>query len=194
MNTKRKLVALLAIAALVGIVNATVFVYYPISVTVSPQPPPVIFRPGTNANKTDLWGETIEVIVEDYGTKLTITVHPTVQRNYYYDIVKIFNRDENNAYYAKFRVLTPITDERISKAYLIVVNETEDIVSMIDLMSSGLQPDVWIELNAYSILRVDLYLELTDYELTDYQDGDPVTAKIDFIYSPTNTEEPPLTP
>ncbi|MFN3267718.1 MAG: hypothetical protein ACK416_00495, partial [Zestosphaera sp.] len=166
MNTKRKLIALLAIAALVGIVNATVFVYYPINITVSPQEPPVIFQGGSNANKTDLWGEDIEVTIEDYGTKLTITVHPTMQKNYYYDIVKVANNDQNNAYYIKFRVLTPINDPRISKAYLIIGNQK------IDLMSSDLQPNNWITLSAGSTLRVDLYLELTGYS------GGSITASV----------------
>lgn len=43
MNTKRKLIALLAIATLVSIVNASVFVYYPINITITPQQPPIVF-------------------------------------------------------------------------------------------------------------------------------------------------------
>ncbi len=54
MNTKRKLIALLAIATLVSIVNASVFVYYPINMTINPQQPPVVFVAGGNANGDDL--------------------------------------------------------------------------------------------------------------------------------------------
>jgi hypothetical protein len=107
MNTKRKLIALLAIATLISIVNASVFVYYPINLTISPQEPPVVFSAGSNANKRDLGDKTITVSTSNSGTSLTIEVHPTLQRNYYYDIAKIENNDGSNTYYIKFRVTNP---------------------------------------------------------------------------------------
>ena len=185
MNMRRKLIVLLAIATLVSIVNASVFVYYPINLKISPQQPPVVFIPGSNSDGTDLWGSTITVNIGGGGTNLSIEVHPTLQRNYYYDIVKIRNNDNNNAYYLKFRVISPISDERVSEAYLIIGG---DYSEKIDLKQGGLQPSVWFTLSTSSELRVDLYLVLTGYT------GGGITVEVDLIYSTTNTEVPPEPP
>ncbi|MEM4686820.1 MAG: hypothetical protein QXY67_04980, partial [Zestosphaera sp.] len=77
-NIKRKIIILLAIATLISIVNASVFVYYPVTLKISPQQPPVVFQEGTNTNTTDLWGKTITVNIGNEGTSLKITVHPTL--------------------------------------------------------------------------------------------------------------------
>ena len=184
MNTKRKLIALLAIATLISIVNASVFVYYPINLTISPQEPPVVFSAGSNANKRDLGDRTITVITSNSGTSLTIEVHPTLQRNYYYDIAEIKNNDDSNTYYIKFRVTEPITDSRVDKAYLII---NEDYNNKIDLKSSGVQPNDWIELSSSSEFRVDLYIVLNSVGSGD------ITVGVDLIISTTSTESPPST-
>jgi hypothetical protein len=184
MNTKRKLIALLAIATLISIVNASVFVYYPINLTISPQQPPVVFSAGNNANVSDLWGETITVITSNSNTSLTIKVHPTLQRNYYYDIAKIKNNDDSNTYYIKFRVTTPINDSGVNEAYLII---NGDYDNKIDLKNGGVQPSVWITLNSSSVFRVDLYIVLNSFE------GGDITVGVDLIISTTNTESPPST-
>jgi hypothetical protein len=191
MNTKRKLIALLAIATLISIVNASVFVYYPINLTISPQEPPVVFSAGSNANVdgNDLWGETITVYIKDgvdtnEGTSLTIEVHPTLQRNYYYDIAKIKNNDDSNTYYIKFRVTTPITDNGVNEAYLVI---NGDYNNKIDLKSSGVQPNDWIELSSSSAFRVDLYIVLDSVGSSD------ITVGADLIISTTSTESPPST-
>jgi hypothetical protein len=183
MNTKRKLIALLAIATLISIVNASVFVYYPINLTISPQQPPVVFSTGNNSNTRDLWDKTITVSTGG-GTNLTIKVHPTLQRNYYYDIARIKNNDDLNTYYIKFRVTTPITDNGVSVAYLII---NGDYDNKIDLKSSGVQPSGWITLSSSSEFRVDLYIVLNSVE------GGDITAGVDLIISTTNAESPPST-
>jgi hypothetical protein len=185
MNTKRKLIALLAIATLISIVNASVFVYYPIKLTISPKNPPVVFSAGNNANVNgnDLWGETITVITGD-GTSLTIEVHPTLQRNYYYDIAKIKNNDDSNTYYIKFRVTTPITDNGVNEAYLII---NGDYNNKIDLTSGEVQPSYWITLSSLGEFRVDLYIVLNSVE------GGDITVGVDLIISTTNAESPPTT-
>jgi len=185
MNMRRKLIVLLAIATLVSIVNASVFVYYPINLTISPQQPPVVFESGSNAGQRDLWGGIITVNIGDEGTSLSIKVHPTLQRNYYYDIVKIKNND-NNVYYLKFRVISPIADDRVSAAYLIIADG--DYSEKINLKQGTLQPDGWFTLSADSKLRVDLYLVLTGYA------DSSITVEVDLIYSTTTTETPPMPP
>ena len=57
---------------------ASVFVYYPATITVSPVIPPVVFATGSNAGQPDLgYGNTIQVITGSNGTKLDVTIHPT---------------------------------------------------------------------------------------------------------------------
>lgn len=182
-NTKRKIIALLAIATLISIVNASIFVYYPITLTISPQEPPVIFEKGSNANAKDLWGKTILVNIGDDNTKLTITVHPTLQRNYYYDIAKIHNKD-SNTYFVKFRVISPINDERVTSAYLIINGIKINL-----LENNELQPESWIELKGSEKLIVDLYVELAGYS------GGDIEVSVDLIITTTQTvETPPTTP
>ena len=184
MNTKRKLIALLAIATLISIVNASVFVYYPITLTISPQNPPVVFSTGSNSNKRDLWDKTITVSIDD-DTRLTIEVHPTLQRNYYYDIAKIKNNDDLNTYYIKFRVTKSINDDRVNEAYLIINGDYNN--KIIDLTSGGVQPSDWITLSSLGEFRVDLYIVLNSVE------GGDITVGVDLIISTTNTESPPPT-
>jgi len=187
MNTKRKLIALLAIATLISIVNASVFVYYPITLTISPQNPPVVFLEGSNAGGNDLWGNTITVNTGD-GTSLTIEVHPTLQKNYYYNITEIKNNDSLHAYYIKFRVTEPITDSRVDEAYLIINNTNTKVQHIIKLKSGEVQPDDWIELGSSSKFRVDLYIVLNSVGSSS-----SITVRVDLIISTTNAESPPST-
>ncbi|MEM4823480.1 MAG: hypothetical protein QXV31_00380 [Zestosphaera sp.] len=184
-NIKRKVIILLAIATLISIVNASVFVYYPVTLTISPKQPPVVFQEGTNAGKPDLWGETITVNIVD-DTKLVITVHPTLQRNYYYNLTEIVSQDSSNTYYIKFRVTKAINDVRVNTAYLII-NST-GAQYQIDLKTTELQPNNWISLQAGGKLRVDLYLELSDYS------GGGIKASVDLIITTTQTTETPPEP
>jgi len=185
MNTKRKLIALLAIATLISIVNASVFVYYPINLTISPQNPPVEFLEGSNSNGRDLWDKTITVSTSD-GTSLTIKVHPTLQRNYYYDIARIINNDDSNTYYIKFRVTTPITDDRVDEAYLII---NGDYNNKIDLESGEVQPSDWITLSNSDEFRVDLYIVLNSVGSSSN-----ITVGVDLIISTTEESVTPPTP
>ena len=184
MNTKKKLIALLAIATLVSIVNASVFVYYPINITITPQQPPIVFVGGDNANQRDLWGNTITVNIGDSGTSLAIEVHPTLQRNYYYDIARIKNNDISNTYYIKFRVTQAITDNRVNEAYLIISDSGTQY--KIDLRGGNLQPDEWISLGTSGELRVDLYIVLSGYD-----GSSSISVGVDLIYSATSTTETP---
>ena len=190
MKTKRKLIALLAIATLISIVNASVFVYYPINLTISPQNPPVVFSTGSNSNERDLWDKTITVditdgVADNEGTRLTIEVHPTLQKNYYYDIARIKNNDDKHTYYIKFRVTSCINDDRVYEAYLIINNTNTQYE--IDLKSSGVQPnDDWITLSSLGEFRVDLYIVPKSV-------GGTIEFKVDLIISTTNAESPPST-
>ena len=95
------LIALL-IAVVISIAFASVFVYYPMAVTLQPVYPPVYFATGDNSNQNDLGGSvsdttytsnTISVLIGSNEASLNITVHPTYQTAVYKSVAKIFNRD-----------------------------------------------------------------------------------------------------
>ena len=106
---KRRLTPLLLIPLLLGTVLAVaaVFVYYPGSMTVQQTAPPVVFQLGANAGQPDLGsGNTIAVSIGANQTSVTMTLHPTYQKTYYQDILRIVNNDVQ-AYYLYIRVNTP---------------------------------------------------------------------------------------
>ncbi|MEM4789724.1 MAG: hypothetical protein QXV06_08060, partial [Ignisphaera sp.] len=82
--------------AITAIVLASVFAYYPLTITVSPTAPGVVFEIGSNANQPDIGTRnTITVTIGDNKTSASITIHPTYQENYYKDVLRITNGDDN---------------------------------------------------------------------------------------------------
>jgi len=87
------LIALL-IAVVISIAFASVFVYYPMAVTLQPVQPPVYFATGTNSDQDDLGsGNKISVSIGSNAMSLNITVHPTYQTAVYKSVAKIVNSD-----------------------------------------------------------------------------------------------------
>ncbi|MEM4686113.1 MAG: hypothetical protein QXY67_01290, partial [Zestosphaera sp.] len=76
-----------------------------------------------------------------------------------------------------------ITDDGVVRAFLIIRDTNNQ--HQIDLKTTGLQPNNWISLQASGELRVDLYLELSDYP------GNEVSASVDLIITTTDTTETP---
>lgn len=184
------LFVLLAISLAATAVFASVFVYYPATVTATPTAPPVIFAEGSNANKIDLKGNTISVSITNANTSLAVTVHPTYQTTYYKNITLIKNLD-SNAYYIAVRVNTPASDTNLQSAKLIIRDSTSGDLKEIDLMKSGTSS--WISLSAGSSFTVDLSITYAAGASSDYKTppGSGFTANIQLIYSPTNTETAP---
>jgi len=120
------LIALL-IAVVISIAFASVFVYYPMAVTLQPVSPPVYFDAGANSNQNDLGGSgtpytsnIISVSIGSNATYLTITVHPTYQVTYYKNVSIVYNND-GKSYKVCFRVNTPLSNlPPNSKAYLYI--------------------------------------------------------------------------
>jgi len=105
------LIALL-IAVVISIAFASVFVYYPMIVTVSAVSPPIMIGYGSNSNQNDLgYGNTIQVSVGSNNASLSITIHPTYGVSYYKNISIITNTEPagGKAYNIYIRVVTPIT-------------------------------------------------------------------------------------
>jgi len=194
MKAERKLIALLAVAALVSIVNASVFVYYPITVILQPTQPPIIFLPGNNAGGQDLYGNRIGVLIGDASTSLTITVHPTYQTNYYKNLTVIRNTDTTNSYYVAIRVNTHFNNSKITEAKLRIYylnGATEIEITKVDLLTTGTTS--WLgPLSADGKWFVDINITIS--ESGGSPDSAPFTsdsASLQLIYSPQNVERAP---
>ena len=108
MNNKNTLILVAGLMAMV-FVAASVFAYYPLSITVYPTTPPVTFATGSNSNQNDLGpGNTITVSLGSNSTSASVTVHPTYQKTYYKDVLRITNSD-SKAYNVYIRVDSAIT-------------------------------------------------------------------------------------
>jgi hypothetical protein len=191
MKAERKLIALLAVAALVSIVNASVFVYYPITVGLQPTQPPIIFSKGKNAGGQDLYGNTIGVSMGNANTSLTITVHPTYQTNYYKNLTVIKNTDSSNSYYVAIRVNTPFSNSKITEAKLLIFDSSGTNIAVVDLKTTGTTS--WLDpLSAGGKWFVDI--KITISESGGSPDSAPFTsdsASLQLIYSPQNEESAP---
>ena len=111
MNNKNSYILTLVIGLMaMAFIAASVFAYYPLSITVSPVQPPIVFALGSNSNKPDLGSDKfITVLPGDNSTSASVTIHPTYQTTYYKDVLRIRNVD-TKAYSVYLRVETPITN------------------------------------------------------------------------------------
>ncbi|MGC9115289.1 MAG: hypothetical protein ACP5HH_04730, partial [Fervidicoccaceae archaeon] len=174
---------LVAASLVAAAVFASVFVYYPVSVAATPTAPPVIFAEGSNANKADLYGNTITVSISQANTSLSITVHPTYQKTYYKNITLIKNLD-SNAYYIAFRV-NPVstTDTNLQSVQLIIKDSSDNIVTTIDLMTTSTSTSSWIQIPANSQYTVDLSISYSAGASSTYTSapGSGFTASLQLI-------------
>ncbi|MGQ9691844.1 MAG: hypothetical protein ACUVQY_11445 [Thermoproteota archaeon] len=185
-HTKELITLTILFALTLSVVNAAVFVYYPIDITAQWGPRPVYFEKGTNADQPDLSEkEKIEVRLSDDNTSASITVHPSrMGMTYYKDVLRIVNGDGDRAYYIGFTVNTAFTNDSISKAYLIVKNPINDeLIGRVDLRSTETTWEPWT-LGTNSQLRVDLMFVIS----SSGKGSDK--ARIYLVYSPTY-EKPP---
>jgi len=192
------LIALL-IAVVISIAFASVFVYYPMEVTLRPVQPPVYFDEGTNANKADLGSDnTISVSIGSNKASLTITVHPTYRVTYYKDVSIVYNND-GKSYKVCFRVNTPLSDLPSGlKVYLYIYSQggtrslsgnpptPSSYLAQIDLTSNG---ETCVgTLDSDNFYEMDLYIYIPEgasgITSTTY------TAEIHLIYTPSS-ETPP---
>jgi hypothetical protein len=190
----------LAIAIILSYAFASVFVYYPVTVILSPVNPPIKFIGGSNANQSDLGGggspytsNTIGVIIGPNSTSLTLYLHPTIQHNYYRNVSLIVNTD-GKAYYITVRVVTAITAASLrpmSQARLLIYDAPSggSIVANVNLLSTGDTPTPPVAIPAGAVWRIDLYIFIPEGSTVS---GTP-TANLQLIYSPSN-ETPPTLP
>jgi len=190
-NQKRTLATLAALAITLAIVNASVFAYYPIDVTITGVQPPVAFDLGGNANKADLGaGNNIAVALGANSASAAITIHPTYQHTYYHDVLKVNNIDTNKAYYVAFKVTSAISSwPSGSVAKMIIYSSGGSNVLEVYLTAGGTTN--WIgPLNAGDYYRIDFYIY--------YPEGNQLPSgtqvRMQLIYSPQNTVSAPTLP
>lgn len=180
---------LIIFSTLIGIVNASIFVYYPINTQISPKAPPIIFKYGSNTGRTDLRGTTITATMGDANTSLTITIHPTYQKTYYKDIARINNTDENHAYYVMLNVINSLTNTKILNAKLYLYEGNVKKLEA-NLLTTGTTS--WVSMNAKAEWRIDIEIEINEtggsYNNPPFT-SDSTTLKL--IYSTQNIENPP---
>jgi len=186
----KRLYILIALAVALAIANASVFVYYPITVNITGVQP-VAFDLGSNANQADLGtGNYIAVSLGANKSSVTINIHPTYQYTYYHSIVLVKNIDTGKSYYVAFRVVTPISGwPSGSVAKMIIYGSDGSKKLEVDLIAGGTTS--WIgPLNADDYYRIDFYIY--------YPEGSPLpsgtTASVRLIYSPQNPSTIPTVP
>jgi len=198
----KRLYILIALAIALAIVNASVFVYYPLTVSVQGTTAEVRFALGSNANQPDLAGTTITVALEgSYNTKATVAVHPTNEKTYYRNVLVIENHGVDRTYYAWINVTQAISSSSITAAYLYVKDGSGNILAKIDLKTTGIQPGRSASPNYITIpaatqsdttvtpgkLYIDIEIEIDrDVDAGTVSD----TAQLELIYSPQSLERP----
>ncbi|WP_048163365.1 hypothetical protein [Thermogladius calderae] len=198
MRFDRRILALVAVAVFTSIVFASVFVYYPVSVAVSPVAPPVYFEYGTNANQPDLGGaNTIAVNLGSNKTSLEITIHPTYQVSYYKNISLIVNGD-SKTYYVTLKVVTTASGLPANSKLVLYVYSKGAARSLsghptptpsgyhtsLDLTTTSQTPQIAI--TAGNAIELDVYVYIPE----GYQLPASVNAQLLLVYSPS-TETPP---
>jgi len=178
-HSKELIILTILLAVAVSVVNAAVFVYYPISITAEWKKPPVRFDTGSNAGKADL-SDTITVTPGDDGASVAIIVHPSRRQTTYYKNITLIINDDNKNYYYGFNVTQAFNPSGpIEEAVLIVRQLTGgDPIVTVDLKSTG--PQGWGQtLSAGGAVRIDLRFKIN----TDTESAQ--TALVQLVYSPT---------
>jgi len=204
--SRARVSAVLAIAALLlsSLGFASVFTYYPVTVSISPVPPPVSFTTGTgsNAGQPDLGaGNTISVSIGASGASADITIHPTFRTTYYKNITMIKNWEPSSggkAYNVYIRVVTQASLPAGSQAVVYIYSQgatrsltgfpnpapaSGTYVASVSLLSSGttsIGP-----LNPGSAWEVDVLVYIPEGTTPS-----STTAQIQLIYTPSG-ETPP---
>jgi len=186
----KRLVVVAALALTAALVaNAAVFVYYPAIINVEPVKPDVVFDIGTNSNQPDLAGNTITVTIpgvttttDGNATEVYITVHPTLQYTYYYDILTIKNNGGID-YYVNIYIYSTNVTSAFTEAYIIIDG------TKISLDQTGFASATNLVLPAGGSFSVSLLFYAPDSQIFPQ---DPVQINMSVVYSPVNEQFQPL--
>lgn len=177
--------------AITAIVLASVFAYYPLTITVSPTAPGVVFETGSNAGNPDIGtGNQIAVTIGANQTSAYITIHPTYQENYYKDVLRIKNNDDNamNVYIIFTSVSNNLPADSVVKLF---VYEGANRVRELDITNPGTNQPIPIGLIAVGrTWQIDFYVYIPEGK-SIREASYSASAKL--VYSPS-TETPPVNP
>jgi hypothetical protein len=181
---RRVIAAAMLPLLLLTIAYASVFVYYPMTITTTAVEPPVVFDEGSNAGGEDLGGNTIDVSISPQNTSITITLHPTYQETLYKNVSLIKNLD-TRAYNVYIRVLTPLSLPSSSSAVLQIRSlDGATVIATVDLLSTGTTP-------IGSLAAGDTWSMWVHYTIPEQSSPPPTTsATLQLIYTPSS-ESPP---
>ncbi|MEM1529485.1 MAG: hypothetical protein QXQ51_04755 [Desulfurococcaceae archaeon] len=184
------LVLALALLAMTATL-ASVFAYYPLTLQVVPTAPGVVFEKGSNAGQPDIGaGNTITVSVGANKTSATITIHPTYQENYYKDVLRINNTDDNamNVYIVFTSVSNTLPAGSVVKLF---VYEDTTKVKELNVTNPQLNQPISIGLlGATKVWQIDIYVYIPEGTVIT---GRSYTADAKLVYTPS-TETPPANP
>ncbi len=170
---------------------AAVFAYYPLTLQVVPTAPGVVFEPGSNAGQPDIGvGNTITVTIGANKTSASIEIHPTYQENYYKDVLRINNTDDNamNVYIVFTSVSNTLPTGSIVKLF---VYEDTTKVRELDVTNPAVNQPISIGLLGVGrVWQLDIYVYIP--EGTDIT-GASYTANAKLVYTPS-AETPPANP
>jgi hypothetical protein len=182
--SRRVVAAAMLPLLLLTIAYASVFVYYPMTITTTAVEPPVVFDEGSNANQADLGSNTIGVSISSQNTSITITLHPTYQNTLYKNVSLIKNLD-TKAYNVYIRVLTPLSLPSSSSAVLQIRSlDGATVIATVDLLSTGTT-------SIGSLAAGDAWSMWVNYIIPEQSSPPPTTsATLQLIYTPSS-ESPP---
>lgn len=171
---------------------ASVFVYYPLTITVQLQAPGVIFETGSNAGKPDIGtGNSITVTLGDNQTSASVTIHPTYQYNYYKDVLRITNNDDNQM--SVYLIFTSVSNTLPQGSVVkILVYKEGNKVKEEDITDPRQNNPISIgTLAAGSTWQIDFYVEIPEGTRIT---GASYTATARLVYTPSSNETPPVNP
>lgn len=189
MRYKMTLLPVIAVLATM-IVLASVFVYYPFNITAQPQSPGVIFEGGSNAGQPDIGNNQITVTLGDNKASASVTIHPTYQYNYYKDVVRVTNNDNDamNVYLIFSSVSNTLPTGSVVKMF---VYDGATRVRELDITNPSTGTAISIgQLASSRTWQIDFYVEIPEGESIT---GKQYSATARLVYTPSS-ETPPATP
>ncbi|MCX8142534.1 MAG: hypothetical protein N3F04_07220 [Candidatus Nezhaarchaeota archaeon] len=174
-----------------SIALATVFVYYPLEITVQPTAPGVKFWNGSNAGNPDIGPYRITVTLGLNNTSASIVIHPTYQENYYKDILQVRNYDDD-AMYVYFIIKEHNLSDPINNVTIFIYNitTTPTLVNTTKIVSSQKNQPIYVgQIGSNQLWSIDFYVNVTEASSINGL----FNIELHLVYTPVN-ETPPVTP
>ncbi|MEL9999736.1 MAG: hypothetical protein QXY82_00230 [Desulfurococcaceae archaeon] len=188
---RHALVLALALLAMTATL-ASVFAYYPLTLQVVPTAPGVVFEKGSNAGKPDIGtGNTITVTIGANNASASVEIHPTYQENYYKDVLRIKNTDDDamNVYIVFTSVSNNLPTGSTVKLF---VYEEDTRVTVLDVTNPALnQPNYINSIASGRVWQIDIYVYIPEGTVITEAS---YSASAKLVYTPSSSETPPASP